>query len=157
MSIASNFENILSAFNKNKVEYMIAGGYAVNFHGYNRSTSDLDIWVKPVELNKEKICKSFLKLKFPPDGVKQIENLDFLQPFSFIVGNEPMDIDIFNTITGVFYSDAEKNTIKFNYSKTLTVKYISLKDLIVNKMLTNRLKDKLDVDELQKIEKLRMK
>ena len=45
--------------------------------------------------------------------------------------------------------------IPFKFSDTLTVNYISLKDLIVNKMLTGRPKDKLDVEELQKIEKLR--
>ena len=66
---------------------------------------------------------------------------------------EPIDIDIFNHITGVSYGEAEKNMIPFKYSTKLKVNYISLKDLIVNKMLTGRMKDKADVDELQKINK----
>ncbi len=94
MSIANNFEEILLAFNNSKVEYMLSGGFAVNYHGFNRSTSDLDVWVKPIEENKTKVKK---------------------------------------------------------------VNYISLKDLIVNKMLTGRTKDKLDVEELQKISVLKNK
>ena len=45
MILAGNFEEILLVFNQNKVEFIIAGGYAVIFHGYGRTTGDLDIWV----------------------------------------------------------------------------------------------------------------
>jgi hypothetical protein len=30
-----------------RVEFIIVGGYAVNYHGYNRTTGDLDLWIKP--------------------------------------------------------------------------------------------------------------
>ena len=55
MILANNFEEVLIAFNKQKVEYMIAGGYAVIFHGYGRTTGDLDIWVKPSPENQKKL------------------------------------------------------------------------------------------------------
>jgi hypothetical protein len=155
MSIAVNFEEVLSAFTKHNVEFMIAGGYAVNFHGYNRSTSDLDIWVKPVEANKMKIVNALLKLKFSKAAIQQVKELDFAKPFAFSIGAEPIDIDIFNSLTGVQYAVAERKMISFRYSDKLSVNYIHLTDLIVNKMLTNRTKDRLDVEELQKISKLR--
>ncbi len=41
MNLAENFEGILQAFNQAGVDFMIVGGYAVNFHGYQRNTSDL--------------------------------------------------------------------------------------------------------------------
>ena len=58
---------------------------------------------------------------------------------------------IFNAITGVNYSEAEKNSIPFKFSTKLESRFIHLHDLITNKMLTGRSKDKADVDELHKI------
>ncbi len=71
------------------------------------------------------------------------------------MGLEPIDVDIFNHITGVEYNDADKNKISFQYNETLIVHYISVKDLIINKMLTGRPQDKADVECLQKIEQLK--
>lgn len=157
MSISENFEEVLLAFCKFKVEFMIAGGYAVNYHGYNRVTGDIDFWVKPVESNKEKIIQALKELGFPVDALMQVESLDFTKPFSFKIGNEPVDIDIFNSITGVQYSDAEKNMIEVQYSEKIKIFYIGLQELILNKMLASRTKDKLDVEELQKVQRLRDK
>ena len=155
MNLASNFEEILCIFSKYKIEFMLAGGYAVNFHGYNLSTGDLDIWVRPVEENKNKIMGALKELDFAPAGISQVEGIDFTKPFAFKIGLEPIDIDIFNYITGVKYDDADKNKIPYVYSNKLTVQYISIRDLIVNKMLTGRPQDKIDVDQLQKIEKIK--
>lgn len=155
MSVASNFEEILTLFKKHTVSFMLAGGYAVNFHGYNRSTGDLDVWIQPAEENKKKIIAALKDAGFSSPGIEQINNLDFTKPFSFKIGLEPIDIDIFNHITGVKYEEADKNKIPYAYSDNLTVHYISIRDLIVNKMLTGRPKDKVDVEYLQKIEQLK--
>ena len=39
-----DFIDFIKALNATNVEYMIAGGYAVIFHGYPRTTGDLDVW-----------------------------------------------------------------------------------------------------------------
>ena len=44
--------------------------------------------------------------------------------------------------------------ILFNYSSEMPIYFISIKDLIINKMLSDRTKDKLDVEMLQRIQKL---
>jgi len=45
--------------NKNNVRYIVVGGYAVNFHGYRRTTGDIDLWIKPDNgENKKAILKS---------------------------------------------------------------------------------------------------
>ena len=49
MNFTENFEEIVSAFVNNNIEFMIAGGYAVNLHGYERNTGDIDIWINPVK------------------------------------------------------------------------------------------------------------
>jgi hypothetical protein len=39
--------NLIRELNFNKVEYLVVGGYAVNYHGYRRTAGDIDLWIKP--------------------------------------------------------------------------------------------------------------
>lgn len=41
----------LIAFN---IDFILIDGYAANFHGYNRVTGGMDIWLKPDNVNKKK-------------------------------------------------------------------------------------------------------
>jgi hypothetical protein len=50
MEIQSDFRDLLALFNKNRVEYIIVGGYALAFHGAPRYTGDLDIFVNVKDL-----------------------------------------------------------------------------------------------------------
>jgi len=43
--LTKNFKEFLELLNKNQVDYLIVGGYAVITHGYPRYTGDLDIWI----------------------------------------------------------------------------------------------------------------
>ena len=110
MSVPNNFEEVLMAFNAAKVDYMLAGGFAVNYHGYNRSTSDLDIWVKSANENKSKITNALKKLKFPSAQIDLFNTLNFSEPFAFCIGAEPIDIDIFNHRNKCL----QKQTMKLN-------------------------------------------
>ncbi len=151
MNLAENFEEILSAFNRFKVDYIIVGGYAVIFHGYNRTTGDLDIWVNPTDLNKKKIINAFEYLSYEDEGLDKIKSLDFSKPFSFKVGEELFVVDILNFISGLKYEEAKNQVVLFRYRENLQVNFIHLHDLVKNKMSTGRLKDLADVEELQRI------
>jgi hypothetical protein len=45
MQLPRDFKEFLQSLNKNQVEYLLVGGYAVGYHGYPRATGDMDIWV----------------------------------------------------------------------------------------------------------------
>ena len=154
MTFDNDFENILSAFYRHHVNYMLVGGYAVNFHGYERNTSDLDIWVKSTQQNLSGIAAALKELGFDDDSIRRISEFDITSPFLFHIGSKPNDIEVFNFVTGVIYEDAEPHRILFNYSSEMAIYFISIRDLILNKMLTGRTQDKLDVEMLQKIQKL---
>jgi hypothetical protein len=49
------FKQLLSALHSSNVEYLVVGGYAVIYHGYVRTTGDLDIWVKLDTENAAKV------------------------------------------------------------------------------------------------------
>ena len=150
--IANNFEDIIRAFDRHHADFIIAGGYAVIFHGYVRTTGDLDLWVKPVTDNQSKVTSALEELDMK-EVAEYLGSIDFTKPFSVKIGKKPGQVDVFNAITGIRYDQAEGNAVAFQFSEELTVKFIHLKDLITNKMLTGRMKDKADVEELQKIQR----
>jgi len=154
MKFVQEFEEALSAFEAYQVNYMLVGGYAVNFHGYERTTGDLDIWVKPSIENMDRILSALKFMDFDNESINHIKGFDVKQPFLFHIGDDPYDIEVFNFVTGVKYEDAEPHKIPFQYSEKLSVYFISIHDLIVNKMIAGRPKDKLDVEMLQRIQKL---
>ena len=41
-----DFRDILSAFNAERVEYLLVGAYAVAAHGLPRATGDIDLWIR---------------------------------------------------------------------------------------------------------------
>jgi hypothetical protein len=55
MEIRTDFKDLLDLFNKDKVEYLIVGGYALAFHGAPRFTRDIDLFVRPTNENAERI------------------------------------------------------------------------------------------------------
>jgi hypothetical protein len=40
---SERFQEVIELLNRNNVRYIIIGGYAVVYHGYVRSTNDIDI------------------------------------------------------------------------------------------------------------------
>jgi|ERR1043165_3738722 hypothetical protein len=155
MTFADIFSEVLNAFNSNNVNYMVVGGYAVNFHGYERNTSDLDIWVKPSKDNLNLVVQALSKLGFEQDALNHIAYFNPSEPFLFHIGTEPDDIEVFNFVTGVKYEEAEPHKVPFLDSNGLQVYFISIRDLLVNKMLAGRSQDKLDVEMLQRIQDLK--
>lgn len=54
----SDFKELLSIFNENRVKYLIIGGYAVSEYAEPRYTKDLDIWIEASTQNGEKVFAS---------------------------------------------------------------------------------------------------
>lgn len=50
-----DFLEYLDLLNQFEVEYVLVGGMAVNLHGYQRSTGDMDLFVSPTTQNHNKL------------------------------------------------------------------------------------------------------
>lgn len=144
--------NLLNELNKNEVEYLVVGGYAVNFHGYRRTTGDIDLWIKPDNAkNKNKILQSFRNLNITEDTLSQLNELDFAKPIVFIDGEEPFKIDFLTYISGVSFNDAwQQKTIAV--LDGISIPFIHLNHLILSKLTTGRPQDKIDIEKLQQIQ-----
>ena len=45
IQLPPDFKEFLRLLNSSSVEYLVIGGYAVNYYGFPRATADLDIWI----------------------------------------------------------------------------------------------------------------
>jgi hypothetical protein len=68
-------------------------------------------------------------------------------------GQEPFRIDFLTKISGVKFEDAWKMKIEATYDN-LNIPFLSYDHLILSKISSQRGKDKLDIEELQKIKRL---
>ena len=64
---------LLKALLKHNVHFIIIGGYSVIFHGYKRTTGDVDIWIKPDNENKQKVLVSLKEIKIDPHSISESE------------------------------------------------------------------------------------
>ncbi len=132
------------------VDFLLVGGYAVNYHGYNRVTGDMDIWLKPDNKNKEMLISSLKELDFDDEGLAIINGWDFTRPQLFHIGNKPDLTDFMTFISGVNYEQVKKDAIQANI-EGIALPIIHLNHLIQNKTASGRLKDLADVEYLNKI------
>lgn len=65
------------------------------------------------------------------------------------IGHEPVRLEVLTSITGVAFADAYVRRIEVEVNG-LAVPFISLVDLIKNKLATGRGKDRVDAETLQK-------
>ncbi len=55
MDLFQKFNEVLLALNKNEVDYILIGGYAIIIYGFPRLTQDIDLIVRMEDLNIEKL------------------------------------------------------------------------------------------------------
>jgi hypothetical protein len=77
--------------NANKVRYIMVGGIATRFHGYNRSTDDIDMWIDDTLTNRQNLRKAFSDLGY--GDYESIETMQFIPGWtSFYAAGVELDI-----------------------------------------------------------------
>ena len=145
MLLPLEFRRLLSALSSKEVDYLVVGGYAVIYHGYVRTTGDIDIWVALNLENGAKLESAIRSLGFNPPGMKAEW---FLRKGSVLrIGQEPLRFDIINEIDGVSFADCFSRRVTTEL-EGVEVNFISLPDLKINKKAAGRNKDLADLDYL---------
>ncbi|MBS7232573.1 nucleotidyl transferase AbiEii/AbiGii toxin family protein [Flavobacterium psychroterrae] len=148
-----NIDEFIALADKHNVRMLMVGGGAVNFHGYQRHSADVDFWIETTDENFKKLVAVFNDMgyeieDFPENVKKQEQNISI--KFS------PVDLDLelitkfsVNKSFEEAYNDSEEITVK---DKTfLRWNVLSLEDLITSKIKANRTKDLFDVQQLREI------
>jgi predicted nucleotidyltransferase len=159
------YEEIFRAFQKQKVKYVRVGGIAANLLGAMRNTADLDILVEMSDDNLKKIVTILknqgYRVKHPVDPMKIADRKTrddwigkkHMKAFNFYKEDELKEVDIIIE-SAVSFEEAKKNVVRIKVDD-LTLPVISIDKLIKMKRKTGRAVDKLDIEELKKIKKLK--
>lgn len=142
---------LLKTFETFKVNYMIVGGFATNFYGFNRVTGDIDFWVEDSLENRIRIRDSFDYIGY--GHFDELLTIPLIPGYCDVYISEGLYADIMNKILGfesLDFNTCFRNAKKINLSG-IEVVFLSYQDLIHSKKSSDRLKDKLDFEELSKI------
>jgi len=158
----SSFDALVSALDRaGVVRYLIAGGLAVNAHGYLRFTRDVDIVLQLVPDNVERAFAALAGLGYRPlvpvtsaqfaDAATRErwirdKGMQVLQFWSDSHRETPVDIFV-----------SEPFDFEEEYRKALVrplgrtdVRFVSIPTLIRMKQAAGRLQDKIDIEYLSK-------
>jgi hypothetical protein len=148
MRIEKDFKEFIELLNKNRVKYLVVGGYAFAFYAKPRFTKDIDFFVEISDRNAENIIKTLIDFGFKRTDIRKEY---FLEPGKIIqLGFPPVRIDIITSISGVEFKDAWENRKKGEYGD-VPCYFISKEDLMKNKKASARSQDIADLELLEKI------
>ena len=143
-----DYRDMIECLQREGVEFMLVGGYAVALHGWPRTTFDIDFWIMANPQNAAAVMRALKAFGAP---LMDLTEEDFHRPgMVFQIGTEPQRIDILSAVSGVAYEDAVSRALKMEVDG-LTLKVISLDDLIANKRASGRPKDIVDAMTLEKL------
>ncbi len=148
MIFTQDMKDLIVIMERYEVEYVLVGGFAVNFYGYIRTTQDVDILVNPSLKNARKMVDALEEFGFGSDGVPA-EYFE-TEGTAIHMGVEPNRIDLLTNLRGISNKEIfqRKERVLF---EDIFLNIISLEDLLVCKKKSDRLKDLADADELERM------
>ncbi len=164
------FKVILHSLNSEGVEYLVVGGWAVRYHGYPRSTRDLDIWIGTRQDNAQKLSQvirswagenpnispelfahpnRIIRMSFPPINIEIVDPIigqkaRVLQQFQ---ADNPGQVEILTVQTGAEFNDCYANRVIVQVDG-VPINIIGLQDLKKIKEAGDRPKDRQDLAHL---------
>lgn len=146
--------NLLKALQKFEVKYILVDDFATTLHGVTRISADIDIWIKDDSHNIKNLRKAIKELGL--GDFEELETTDLIPGWTSIYLDSGFELDIMTYIAGF-----DKNSFDTCYQMAveaiiaeISVKFLHINHLLDSKRLTNRVKDVLDINELEKIKKL---
>ncbi len=142
-----DFKDMLYALSARKVDFLLVGAYAMATHGLPRATGDLDLWIRPTRENASRVMKALADFGAPLSEL----SLDDLatEGIVFQIGVQPNRIDLLTKISGVDFDQAYNHRLVIELDG-LSIPVIGRQELIINKLATDRPKDRLDAELLAK-------
>lgn len=148
-----NINQFITLANKHKVRMVMVGGAAVNFHGYQRHSADVDFWIETTDKNFKNLINVFNEMGYEIDDFPEKVKL---QEQNISIKFSPLDLNLelitnfsVNKSFEMAYNDSEEVIV--NENPFLRWNVLSLDDLITSKIKASRPKDLLDVQQLLKL------
>jgi predicted nucleotidyltransferase len=143
--LTPEFREFLECLNRAGVEYLLVGGYAVNYYGYHRFTEDIDFWIAVSDENFGRLLAAIRE--FFGEDLAGLDMTFLKQNESLYLGRVPNKIEVFQRASGLDFNQAFPRRVEGTI-EGIPVKIISLADLRVNKRASARHKDLADLEKL---------
>jgi hypothetical protein len=150
------YKTLISDFivkaNGNGVRMLLVGGGAVNFHGYQRHSADIDFWIELTPENLDRLKKTLNQMGynfdyFPDQVLNGLQNISVkISPF--------VDLELITCFNpGKSFDQAYRDSVEAQMDGLALKKYyvLNYEDLIASKIKSGREQDLRDVYMLQKI------
>jgi len=144
MKVHEDFKEFIEALNKNDVEYVIVGAFALAFHGHPRATGDIDIWLRPTPQNAKALLKALYDFGF---GEWDISENDVLSGKIIQLGYPPVRIDLITLMEGLTHEEIWEAR-QLGMFGDQQVFYIGREAFIRNKKAAGRHRDLADLELL---------
>ncbi|MGF1573821.1 MAG: nucleotidyl transferase AbiEii/AbiGii toxin family protein [Sumerlaeia bacterium] len=153
IDIESEFFGIINTLNNASIEYALCGGFAVIFHGYPRSTKDIDLLIRHNDLEKVKNvlaaeCGFILSSGVIPFHIGKPTAHEIFR-IAKADGEDLLMVDLL-LVAPVYesvWNSREKKMIN-----QISVSIVSKEQLIEMKRLAGRPRD---LDDIEKLERLK--
>jgi predicted nucleotidyltransferase len=139
----------------NGVKYIMIGGYAVNMHGYQRYTGDLDIWIEDTGENRTNLQKAFAA--YGMGDFPMLDTLEFVPGWTNFTLNNGLVLDVMAGVKGLedFGFDQCLEMATIADIDGVIIPFLHINHLIASKKAANRPKDQVDLIYLEKIKEIR--
>jgi hypothetical protein len=156
----ASFEAIVRAFNEAGVRYLVAGGLAVNAHGFLRFTKDVDCVVQLLPENIERAFNALAGVGYRPmvpitsrqfadaarrEGWIREKGMQVLQFWSDAHRDTPVDM----FVSEPFAFDEEYRGALIKPLGPTPVRFVTIPTLIRMKEAAGRPQDRIDIDYLR--------
>ena len=122
----------IQAFNKNQVEYLLIGGYAMRFYGASRSAMDVDLFTSNSTNNASRLFSAIESLIGHAPGFV-LQELD--QPRKKVnFHTDGYELEILTSIDGIDF-DAAYQKRRLTIEKDVVIPVVSKADLLFIKRL----------------------
>jgi hypothetical protein len=154
---------VVETLNRAGVRYLIAGGLAVNAHGYMRATNDLDFIIALDPPNIVAALRALAAIGYRPRAPITAEqfadrrqreswvrdkNMVVLQLWSDVHPRTPIDIFVAEPFP---FADEEARASHQEVHPGVSAPFVSLKTLIAMKQTAGRDIDLIDINRLRKL------
>jgi Nucleotidyl transferase AbiEii toxin, Type IV TA system len=145
MKLDPDFSEFIECCVRHDVRFLVVGGYALAAHGHPRFTIDLDVWIWIDRENARRLVAALADFGFGSLGLSEE---DFTEPGIVVqLGHPPKRIDLLTSIDGVAFEECWPSRIAIDIGG-LSVPFIDVHHLVINKRSSGRLQDLADVEAL---------
>ena len=143
-----NAEKLLKLLKENRVKFVIIGTTAFPVHGYSRATLDIDILIKPDQMNAKRTRKALKQFGYDVTDL----TVEELLTKKVLIRQYRVETDIHPNVKGATFEKIWKNKVKAKLGQTFAW-FASLDDLIKMKRAASRTQDLEDLKYLLQLKK----